>query len=105
MKKQAIAQLVGLLEGARRSDTNSYERQMTDLRKQRQGRKKEQKRLASELKTIDVKKRRVLKHCERATTEDLLEVLRHRTLRSMQREVSASSTEAAPNSSEHESEE
>ena len=65
---------------------------------------KEQKRLASELKKVDQKKRRVLKHCQNASTEDLLEVLRHRTVRAQKRAESASSADPAPNNSAEESE-
>ena len=50
--------------------------------------------MASEAKKVDQKRRRVLKACERANTEDLLEVLRHRTMKA-QKKAAASSTSAA----------
>ena len=42
-KKEAIAQLVGLLEDSRQADTNSYDKQLADLRKKRYEKKKGEK--------------------------------------------------------------
>ena len=98
-KKEAVAQLVGLLEDSRKADTNNYDKQLEALRKERQQKNKEANQLANEAKQINNKKRRVLKQCDKASTEDLLEVLRHRTLRAQSRQDSA-----PPASSENESE-
>ena len=96
-KNQAVCELVGMLEDARKNDSNSYEAQIAELRKKKHEQKKENKRLSLELKKIDNKKRAVLKHCEKASTEELLEVLRHRTIRSQKRSEAASSS-ASPKS-------
>ena len=78
---EAVMNLVGLLEEARQADTNTLELQAKKLRQEREAKKKEAARLSAEARKIDQKRRRITKHCAKASTEDLLEVLRIRTLR------------------------
>ena len=92
-KAQAVANLVGLLEQSRQNDNNSFEQQLTNVRKDRELKKKEAARLQKEVKKIDQKRRRVQKHCEKASTEELLEVLRVRTLRAEKKEKASASTD------------
>ena len=44
-KKDCVTELVGLLEDARKADSNSYDAQIQELRKKKNDQKKENKRL------------------------------------------------------------
>ena len=79
-KVEAVAQLVGFLEESRQSDENSFQVQLQKLKREKEEKRKEQRRLASQAKKIHQKQKRLVAKCNKASTEELLEVLRHRAV-------------------------
>ena len=94
-KVEAVAQLVGFLEESRQSDENSFQAQLQKLKREKEEKRKEQRRLASQAKKIHQKQKRLVAKCNKASTEELLEVLRHRAVLKGKRSGSDASSSGA----------
>ena len=88
--KVALANLVNDLEEARKNDVSGDVQKLSDLKRLKEEARKEARRLQAEQKALNRKRKAVLMRTSTASTEDLLEALRHR----MSRKKSSGSSEA-----------
>ena len=93
--KVALAQLVSDLEEARKNDVSGDVKRLAELKRLKEESKKETKRLQAEQKKEVRKRKAILLRTSKASTDDLLEALRHR----MSRNKSSTSTEETASTS------
>ena len=70
-----------MLEQSRREDPDSPEKRIQKIREDRKKQHKELKALRAQQRKIEKDRQKVIRKCTKASTADLLEVLRYRTMR------------------------
>ena len=92
--KVALANLVNDLEEAMKNDLSGEVQKLAELKRLKEESKRETKRLQAEQKAVNRKRKAILLRTSKASTEDLLEALRHR----MSRKKNEGSSSDAPSS-------
>ena len=91
--KVALANLVSDLEEARKNDVSGDVQKLQELKHLKEESKREAKRLQAEANALNRKRKAVLMRTSKASTEDLLEALRH--MMSRKKSSGSSSTAAS----------